>query len=339
MVSVGIGGAVTGRRANVLIFDDPYKNAEDANSAGYRKRVVEFFNSAAYTRMTPDGAIIVILTRWHEDDIVGTLEQSEADGGEHWERVNLPAIAEENDLLGRKPGEPLWPERWPLSALERIRKQLGTYRWNSLYAQRPTAPEGNYFKRAWFAEIIDPNRVPFLERVVRAWDLAATVEGENGNSDPDWLAGCKMGITPGRPVYYILDMKRDRTTPEGVRSLITQTASLDGVEVAVRIEQEGAASGKIVKEYYERLLDGFDCRFETVPRASKYTRSGPFNAACERGDVKLVRGDWNAAFIEELAGFPTGSHDDQVDAAVGCYSSDTLAENRINFSSRSVEIM
>jgi predicted phage terminase large subunit-like protein len=316
MVSVGVGGSVTGRRADLLVFDDPIKNAEEAGSESHRNKIWEFFQSAAYTRLTPDGAIIIIMTRWHESDLVGMLDRMEAAGGEVWERVNLPAIAEDNDPMGRAPGEPLWPSRWPLAALMKIKAAVGSYFWAALYGQHPAPPEGNYFKRGWF-EVIQPDRVPRHIRWVRSWDLAATVE--DGSNDPDWLAGCKIGVDDVGS-YYIHHMRRERLSPDGVEKAIRQQAGVDGRDVAIRIEQEGAASGKIVGHYYTRMLDGYDARFVPVPRASKVTRSGPFNAACERGDVKLVAGPWVDAFLDEIAAFPNASHDDQVDAAVGGYT-------------------
>lgn len=317
MVSVGIGGSVTGRRANLLIFDDPIKNAEEAGSETHRRKVWEFFQSAAYTRLTPDGAIIVIMTRWHEADLVGMLDAQEKAGGERWERLNLPAVAEENDPMGRAVGDPLWKSRWPIEALMRIKRAIGSYFWAALYGQRPTPPEGNYFKRAWF-KVIPADRVPRNLRTSRSWDLAATAD--TGSNDPDWLAGCKLGVDDATGVYYVLHVRRDRLSPDGVEKAIAQTAAIDGPGVSIRIEQEGAASGKIVAYHYTRMLDGYDARFVAVPRASKFTRSGPFNAACERGDVILVAGEWVEAFLDELAGFPTASHDDQVDGAVGAYT-------------------
>ncbi len=335
MVSVGVGGSVTGRRADLLIIDDPIKNAEEANSEGHRKKVWEFFLSAAYTRLTPDGAIIIIMTRWHEDDLVGRLAKAESEGGQHWERVNLPAISEGgDDAMGRAEGLPLWPERWPLQLLHETRRMLGSYFWSALHQQRPTPPEGNYFKRAWFT-IIPADRIPRGLRFVRNWDLAATVE--SGSNDPDWLAGCKMG-TDDAGRYYVVQMRRERVSPEGVEKAITQQAAIDGREVPIRIEQEGAASGKIVAHHYARLLDGWDAKFTPIPKASKFTRSGPFNAACERGDVFLAAGEWVDDFLNELAGFPTASHDDQVDAAVGAYES-LVSEAPMNLVCDDVQIV
>jgi predicted phage terminase large subunit-like protein len=201
--------------------------------------------------------------------------------------------------------------------LSRIRKAIGTYFWTALYQQRPSPAEGDYFKRQWF-DVVRPDRIPRDLRTVRCWDLAATTAAEG--SDPDWLVGCKIGVDEAQGKYYVIDVRRERLSPEGVQKIILQTAAIDGPETAIRIEQEGAASGKIVAHYYTRLLDGYDARFTTIPRSSKFTRSGPFNAACERGDVFLMAGDWVQTFLDELAAFPTGSHDDQVDSAVGAYT-------------------
>jgi predicted phage terminase large subunit-like protein len=185
----------------------------------FREKTWQWWLTTALTRVEPNGGVLLIMTRWHEDDLAGRLMKQDAEGDtdepeEKWHILNLPAIAEEGDALGRKTGAPLWEERWPL------RK------------------------------------------------LAAEMDGR----------GCK-----------------------------------------VRIEQEGAASGKIVKYEYERMLDGYDARFTPIPKSSKFVRSGGFNAACERGQVFLIEGDWVDEWIDELTTFPRGKHDDRVDSAVGAY--------------------
>lgn len=315
MKTAGVGGGITGFRGNLLLVDDPHPTWEAVNSEAHRKRVAEWFDGTLRDRGEPGATIVLLMHRWHEEDLVGYLLDRDA---AEWDVIRLPAIAEEGDVLGRSEGEPLCPQRFDLPALERLRRALGSLVWGGKYQQHPHPPEGNYFKRDWFP-VVEPDRVPPMVEQVRAWDLAATAEGENGNADPDWLAGCRMG-RDAAGVYYVRHVSRDRLSPDGVERRITQQAAMDGRGVAVRVEQEGAASGKIVRHYYTRMLDGYDARFVTVPRSSKFARSGPFNAACERGDVKLVAGDWNEAFLDELASFPTGAHDDQVDAAVGAYT-------------------
>lgn len=231
------------------------------------------------------------------------VRQRFIDAGTESGRRFVPARLEDNPYLDRASYEESLAELDPVT-----RAQLRHGDWN-------VRPEGNLFNRDWF-EVIEPDRVPVLKETVRAWDLAATTEEEA--ADPDYVAGVKLGVV-GR-TYYVLHVARDRLTPQGVERLITRTAAADTDAVRVRIEQEGAASGKIVRGHFLRLLDGYDARFTGIPRTSKLNRAGPFSAACERGDVKIVRGAWNEAFLDELCAFPQeGMHDDQVDAASAAY--------------------
>ena len=160
MVTAGVGGPITGKGADILIIDDPVKNAEEANSQTYRDKTWEWYQSTAYTRLEPNGSIILIMTRWHEDDLAGRiLHQIEQDKGEHWEIINLPAIAEDHDILGRNIGEPLWPGRYDLNELERIKYTTGSYWWSALYQQRPQPPEGGLLKRSWI-KYYQPYEIP-----------------------------------------------------------------------------------------------------------------------------------------------------------------------------------
>lgn len=233
-------------------------------------------------------------------------------------RKFVPARLEDNPYLDRVSYEESLAELDPVT-----RAQLQHGDWEVM-------AEGNLFKRGWFT-VVEPDRVPQFEQVVRCWDLAATVQGEKGNADPDWLAGVKMGVKDGR--YYILHVHKDRTTPEGVEKAIKSFAATDGRSVSIRLEQEGAASGKIVAYHFTRMLDGYDARFTGIPKSAKAVRAGPFSAASQRGDVFIVRGTWNDAFLDELCAFPQdGVHDDQVDGAVGAYealqSNIEMADNR-----------
>lgn len=319
MVTAGVGGAITGRGANLLVIDDPVKNSEEADSEVYREKVWRWWTSTAYTRLEPNGSALLIMTRWHDDDLAGRLlrqDENEPDG-DPWEVVNLPAIAEagEPDALNRKEGEALWPERWGLTHLKAIMARVGRRVWSALFQQRPQDVEGGYFKRVWFTTV-ERDRIPRLVEAVRFWDLAATTEAES--SDPDWLVGVMMGKGVDG-VHYVLDVIRERVGEKEVQNLIQATAEMDGVKVKVRIEREGAASGKIIAHVFRRALEMFDVRVEGVAKASKLVRAGPYNAACERRDVRLLRATWNADFIHEHVRFPTGTHDDQVDAAAGAY--------------------
>lgn len=147
--AVGVGGAITGRGANILLIDDPIKNREEAESLTIREKIWGWYTSTAYTRLEKDAAVILIMTRWHMDDLAGRLLQAEKDGGEHWEVVKFPAIALQDEEF-RKAGDPLWEEKYNLEALQNIKKTIGTYDWAALFQQEPVLSETQEFKPQFF---------------------------------------------------------------------------------------------------------------------------------------------------------------------------------------------
>jgi len=174
---------------------------------------------------------------------------------------------------------------------------------------------GTKFRREWF-EIVDA--IPARLRKLRFWDMAAT-EPKKG-SEPDWTAGCLMGISPDN-IIYILDMKRLRGTPQANEALVKQTAMIDGRDIPVRMEQEGGSSGKIaIDQYQRRVLFGWDFQGK-IAVGSKETRANPVSSQAEAGNVKLVRGPWINEFLDEIESFPGGVHDDMVDATSGAFAS------------------
>ncbi len=312
MVTAGVGGPLTGRGANLLIVDDPVKNAEEAASQVYREKTWDWWASTAYTRLEPGGAAVVVMTRWHEDDLAGRLLRESEQGGERWTSLRLPALAEAGDPLGREPGEALWPYRYDEAALERIQQAVGSRVWSALYQQSPHPTEGAMFQRAWFP-IVDA--APADCRRVRYWDLAAT-EARAG-SDPDWTAGCLLAKKDG--IYYVQDMRRIRGTPLQVEALIRQTAELDGRATHIWMEQEPGSSGvNTIDHYTRRVLAGYVFRGNRTT-GSKTERAAPLASQAEAGNVRLVRGPWVGAFLDELESFPLGAHDDQVDACSGAF--------------------
>ncbi len=171
---------------------------------------------------------------------------------------------------------------------------------------------GNKFKREWFQIVED---YPADAQVIRFWDLAAT-EPKPGK-DPDWTAGIKLAEKDG--VYYVLDVKRTRTTPQGVEALINQTAELDGKRIAIAMEQEPGSSGvNTIDHYARKVLKGYDFR-GLRSTGSKEVRANPVSSAAEAGNIKLVSGRWIPDFLDELEIFPHGAHDDQVDALSGAF--------------------
>ena len=314
MLTAGVRGPITGKGAEIIIIDDPVKNAEEAASTTYRDRAWEWFKSTLYTRLEPGGAIILLQTRWHESDLAGRiLEEMTQDGGEQWDILNLPAIAEPGDQLGRAPGDVLWPDRFPAQEIDRIRSTIGSYWFAALYQQRPAPAEGGLFKRHWF-EIVDVP--PRQLQKVRRWDLAASA------GRGDYTTGLQLGMAAG--VFYVLDIRHVQENPAGVESLVRQTAVTDGVEVAIRMEQEPGSSGINTIDHYARyILRGFT--FKGVrSTGSKIERARPVSAAAEAGNVKLIRAPWNTLFLDEVTTFPNGAHDDIVDTLSGAFSDLTL---------------
>lgn len=147
MVTAGVAGPITGKGADVLLVDDPVKNSEEANSYTIRQKNWDWYQSTAYTRLEPNGAVILIQTRWHGDDLAGRVLKEGEREGEKWDILDLPALARVGDPLDRDPGAALWPERFDVRRLREIRKAIGEYFWAALYQQRPTEDEGGRVKR------------------------------------------------------------------------------------------------------------------------------------------------------------------------------------------------
>ena len=189
--------------------------------------------------------------------------------------------------------------------------------------------DGNLFKRHWFGEPVKEAPAE-LEAIVRRWDLAST-EPRKGYEDPDYTAGVKMGRTH-EGIYYVLDCILVQETPGAVKKLVQQTAALDGRNVAIRIPQDPGQAGKGQLADFVRLLDGYDVRGEPET-GDKVTRVKPVSAQAEAGNVKIVRGHWNAAYLNQLTAFPNARvHDDAVDATAGAYHDLTpIREPRVRF--------
>ena len=302
---VGVRGPLAGRRADLIVIDDPVKSWAEADSEAARQALWDWFRADLTTRLTPGGRIALVMTRWHEDDLAGRVLAAE-DG---WRRLILPALAEgTDDPLGRAPDAPLWPKQEDAAALARRRAVLGPRAWAALYQQRPRSDAEALFQTARIAVLDEP---PACRRVVRAWDLAATAAG-GAARDPDWTAGVKLGRTEAGGVV-VLDIQRLRAGPAEVAQVIVQTAKLDGGSVPVGLPQDPGQAGKQQVAWLSGLLSGF--RVVAGPETgSKLTRATPAAAAVAAGQMAVLRGNWNRAFLDELRDFPGGRKDDQVDA-------------------------
>lgn len=308
--AVGAGGPITGRGAHLLLIDDPIKGREEAESQTMRQRLKDWYTSVARTRLMPNGAIVVIQTCWHEDDLASWLLREHAHEG--WDLLRLPAIAEPNDPMGRAEGEALWPEAYPLSELEVIKRSVGARDWAALYQQRPAAMEGAILKRDNWAYYrpTETNPQALIEslcitRVIQAWDTAFKVSTAN-----DYSVGVTIGVAKAR--YYILDVWRDRAEfPELKRALVAQAAKWNPHAVVI----EDAAAGQSLIQELRR-----NTRIPLIALKvdkDKVTRASAITALHEAKLVYLPEGQhWVSDFVDECASFPSAVHDDQVDAFV-----------------------
>jgi len=271
-----------------------------------RERLWDWYRSDLTTRLKPRGRVVLIMTRWHEEDLAGRLlERSSAE----WKIIRLPALAEGDDPLSRAVGEPLWPEWEDREALDRRRSLVGERIWAALYQQSPRPLQGALFKVAHI-EVVDTVPRGLLGPTVRAWDLAATVV--HGGNDPDWTVGVKVLRDPsGR--WIVLDIVRLRGSPGEVQQAISQAADVDGRSVVIALPEDPGQAGKAQVAHLARRLAGYNVK-ASRETGSKTVRATPLAAQVEAGNLALLRAQWNHTLIEELRDFPFGRKDDQVDA-------------------------
>lgn len=327
-VSAGVGGTIAGRRADLAIIDDPVKSREDAESEVIQARNWAWFTGDLRTRLKPGARIVLIMTRWHMNDLGGMLLQTQAD---RWRIIKLPAQAIEGDPLGRSVGEFLWSDDEygygaDIAAAKREYEANGAMRdWWSLYEQEPRPAEGSLFK---VGNIPILPAAPIGGTIVRAWDLAATEQV--GTRDPDWTVGVKM-MRRNDGTIVVLDVVRFRGEPQDVEAIIKLTKDLDGRGVRIGMPQDPGQAGKAQIKYLTKQLMG--AAIESSPETGdKATRASPFASQVNVGNVSLVAGAWNTAYINELRDFPSGSKDDQVDASSRAFDmlTGTRTRMRIN---------
>lgn len=336
--AVGVGAGVTGHGGDLIIIDDPIKSREEAESKTFRDRVFEWYTDDLYTRAEPGAALVIINTRWHQDDLCGRILESE--DGPNWTVVSLPANAEENDPLGRGQvecprckgsgkhkddacgtcggvgtvGAALCPERYDEKALADIKTILGRS-YSALYQQRPTPREGDLFKWAWFKDSIE---APAQATRIRYWDTA----GSEGRGD--YTAGVLVSRTSDG-IYCVEDVTRGQWSPGRRDEMIRATADEDAKTyrtnggVVIWLEHEaGVAGAERTRSTIQRLA-GHRVHAERVT-GSKTIRAEPLAAQAEAGNVRVLKRAWTTSFLSECCDFPAGKNDDQVDAASGAFN-------------------
>lgn len=308
--------SMTGGRGDRVKIDDPH-STETAESETERATTVRIFREGISDRLNDvtTSAIVIIMQRLHEQDVAAVA--LELDIG--FVHLNLPMEFDperrcrtyvNGEMFFEDPrteeGELLFPERFPPTEIERLKKAKGSYAYSGQYQQRPTPRSGGMFQRGDF-EIVDA--VPAGAKRCRAWDFAATQP--KPGKQPDWTVGIRMAHVGG--IFYVEDVKRDRWSPADVEKNLKNTASQDGASIRIRIPEDPGAAGKADAATKIKLLAGYDVT-AVRPTGEKSVRAKPASAQAEAGNVKLVRGPWNEAFLDEVCSFPNGQYDDQVDA-------------------------
>lgn len=348
----GIGGSILGEGANGFIIDDPTKGFKKARSKTHQGELNDWWFTEAKTRLEAvinkgmKPWVIGIWQRLNKNDFSGQILESEEqidfhkaikilrDGGSipygTWVVVNLPAIAKENDPLEREPGEPLWPEQKSLKELQDIKKEMGSFRFEAVYQGEPRDPEGGVFKRWWFKNSKMPLQevLKKIEKLpqLRYWDLAAS--GDEG----DAAAGL---LTAYDGEYmYIAKLNHGNYSASKMLSQFENTAIKDTKRVAIRIEQEGASSPKILIQKFRqsKKLKGFKIRPDKVAgRGDKLVRSFDFQALCEDGKVIIADNIFDLV-VEECVEFTgeEGGEDNIVDAGSGSARYWTRPKRKVN---------
>ena len=311
---------LTGGRGDRLIIDDPH-STETAESPAERARTTRIFLESAPSRLNDPklSAIIVIMQRLHQSDVSGVILQKEL-GYEH---LMLPMEFESDrrcrTSIGfvdprQQEGELLFPSRFPREVVERDKVPMGPYAVAGQYQQRPVSREGGLFKKDMI-QIVDAVPAQITKRT-RGWDFAATKA--TAGSDPDWTAGVRMARCADG-FFWIEDVVRFREGPEVVRAAVANTASRDTAATRVRIPQDPGQAGKAQAADFVRALAGYMVT-ALPPSGAKEVRATPFANQVNVGNVRMLRGPWNDAFLEEIGMFPAGSHDDQIDAAADAFN-------------------
>lgn len=288
--SAGVGTAMTGRGADLLIIDDPLKDRQSADSELTRRRIWEWYTSTAYTRLMPGGRIVVIQTRWHDDDLAGRL----LEGDEGWDVLELPAIGPD--------GAALWSDQYDISALTNIRNTIGPRDWSALYQQKPQADEGEFFKREWFKRW---SVLPDVRKYLTA-DFAVTADAGDYTVIRCW------GVSSSGDVYLI-DGYRGQSTSD---VWIERLCDLVIKHRPLCFFGEGGVIQKAIEPMLIRRMrerKAF-CRLEWMPSINdKPTRARGFQARASMGKVLISSMPEYDAVIDEFTRFPAGKHDDDVD--------------------------
>lgn len=318
--AAGAGAQLLGERADFVILDDIYGSINQAKSAVIRDGLYNWYKSDVTSRPEPGkGAIILLQQRLHVYDIIGQLIAEE---GNKWEILFLPAIFMgvdwnnnplETDELGRKIGDSVWPEVWTNEILEEREREAGSYAWQSMYMQSPIVPGGAFILKNNVRLLDNIREAPPARNIVRSWDYASSMTAK-----ADFTVGCLMQENTNG-TFTILDIKREKVTPDLMEKLIMRTAMEDkarfGVDkFTIVLPIDPGAAGQALAQRLANMLAGYNV-VTIRETGSKKTRATPLTAQINSGNMYLVESVNGRTFLEECESFPDGNHDDTVDAA------------------------
>ncbi len=319
MITVGIEGSLTGRPVDVLIIDDPFKDQKQADSETYRENVKEWWRTTGSMRLSEDAIVIVLMTRWHEDDLAGWLMATE---GDDWRHINIPALADhdpnkgETDILGREPGE------WMKSARGRTvrgwlrrKKNAGARGFEAVLQGRPSPQEGSILKRGWWQyspmqRAIQQGNGSWLilghpTQVIQSWDMAFKDGAKN-----DWVVG-QVWARRGSRVWMVDQVRDHMDAPATATAMVALSKKWPQATLKL---VEDKANGPAIIQMLRGVLPGI---VPVSPGDSKEGRANAIAPFVQAGDVELPapgHAPWVGDFVTECASFPNGAHDDQVDA-------------------------
>lgn len=304
--AVGVGGAITGRGADILIIDDPIKNREEAESQTVRDKVWSWYTSTAYTRLEKNGAVILILTRWHKDDLAGRLLKAQEEGGDKWEVVKFPAIATSEEFF-RKEGEALWADKYDLKALKQIKNTIGVYDWSALYQQEPVSSETQEFKQEYWQYRTIEEVLALSTRNTLTIDTAISQK-----ASADYTGFC-LNFTDRENKWNIKAWKKKLSPLELIDDLFSlqETFRLEsiGIEKTIYLQAIKPFLDEEMRKRNKFLniveLQHNQTAKETRIRAllPRYESHSIFHIAGQCSDLE-----------EEQINFPKGVHDDVLDA-------------------------
>ncbi|SET17087.1 phage terminase large subunit [Thorsellia anophelis] len=315
--SAGVGGGITGMGADIGIIDDPVKDAKEAVSETTRNAIWEWYTTTFYTRLSPNSGILLGMTRWHEDDLAGRLLKLMSEGdGDNWRLVSFPAIAEV-DEEHRKIGEALHPERYPVERLEKIKRAIGSYAWNGLYQQAPTAKGGAIIRGEWFGRY---PKLPILK-----WRAVFVDTAQKTKEHNDFTVFLHAGFADDGRIYIIdvirarMDAVKLETTAKDLYAKWREQLNKSRLR-HFAIEDKASGTGLI-----QQLKARHRIPVKAIQRSQdKYSRVLDIQGNIESGFVMLPESaPWIADFIAECEAFTANNshaHDDQVDALADCVS-------------------